>query len=72
MIERSSCPQRLRSAAETVGGTHVFLDGPEQRRMSKDYERLTEGSEAFIYVAMSRLMARRLAPSWGFSDSLRR
>jgi putative transposase len=31
------------------------------RRMSKDYERLTETSEAFIYVAMSRLMAKRLA-----------
>ena len=30
---------------------------------SKDYERLTETSEAFIYVAMSRLMARRLARS---------
>jgi hypothetical protein len=26
-----------------------------------DYERLTETSEAFIYVAMSRLMVRRLA-----------
>ena len=33
------------------------------RRMSKDYERLPESSEAFIYVAMSRLMARRLARS---------
>ena len=33
------------------------------RRMSKDYERLPETSEAFIYVAMSRLMARRLARS---------
>ena len=33
------------------------------RRMSKDYERLTETSEAFIYVAMSRLMVRRLARS---------
>jgi putative transposase len=33
------------------------------RRMSKDYERLPETSEAFIYVAMSRLMARRLAHS---------
>ena len=32
-------------------------------RMSKDYERLPESSEAFIYVAMSRLMARRLARS---------
>jgi putative transposase len=31
------------------------------RRMSKDYERLCATSEAFIYVAMSRLMARRLA-----------
>jgi putative transposase len=33
------------------------------RRMSKDYERLTETSEAFIYVAMSRLMVKRLACS---------
>jgi len=33
------------------------------RRMSKDYERLTETSEAFIYVAMSRLMVTRLARS---------
>src|SRR5215212_2234104 len=32
-------------------------------RMSKDYERLTETGEAFIYVAMSRLMARRLGRS---------
>jgi putative transposase len=35
----------------------------QNRRMSKDYERLTETSEAFIYLAMSRLMARRLARS---------
>jgi hypothetical protein len=33
----------------------------QNRRMSKDYERLPETSEAFIYVAMTRLMARRLA-----------
>jgi transposase len=33
----------------------------QNRRMSKDYERLPESREAFIYVAMSRLMARRLA-----------
>jgi putative transposase len=33
------------------------------RRMSKDYERLSATSEAFIYVAMSRLMVRRLARS---------
>jgi putative transposase len=35
----------------------------QNRRMSKDYERLPESSEAFIYVSMSRLMARRLARS---------
>lgn len=31
------------------------------RRMSKDYEYLTESSEAMFYLAMSRLMLRRLA-----------
>ena len=35
----------------------------QNRRMSKDYERLPESGEAFIYAAMSRLMARRLARS---------
>lgn len=33
----------------------------QNRRMSKDYERLPETGEAFIYVAMTRLMVRRLA-----------
>jgi putative transposase len=33
----------------------------QDRRMSKDYERLPESSEAFVYVAMSRLMARKMA-----------
>ena len=32
-----------------------------QRRLARDYERLPETSEAFIYVAMIRLMVRRLA-----------
>ena len=31
------------------------------RRMAKDYERLCATGEAFIYVAMTRLMVRRLA-----------
>ena len=42
-----------------VERTFSWID--QNRRMSKDYERLTETSEAFIYVAMSRLMVRRLA-----------
>ena len=35
----------------------------QNRRMSKDYERLAETSEAFVYVAMTRLMLRRLVRS---------
>jgi putative transposase len=35
----------------------------QNRRMSKDYERLAETSEIFVYVAMTRLMVRRLARS---------
>lgn len=35
----------------------------QNRRLSKDYERLPQSGEAFIYVAMSRLMVRRLARS---------
>ncbi|MBF0155323.1 MAG: transposase, partial [Magnetococcales bacterium] len=33
------------------------------RRLSKDYERLTETSESMIYAAMIRLMVKRLARS---------
>jgi putative transposase len=32
-----------------------------QRRLARDYERLPETSEVFIYIAMIRLMVRRLA-----------
>jgi putative transposase len=35
----------------------------QNRRLSKDYERLPESGEAFIYAEMSRLMVRRLARS---------
>jgi transposase len=44
-----------------VERTFSWID--QNRRMSKDYERLPQRSEAFIYVAMSRLMVRRLARS---------
>ena len=33
------------------------------RRLSKDYEALPESSEAFIYVAMTQVMLRRLKPT---------
>ena len=33
----------------------------QSRRLSKDYEGLPKSSEAMIYIAMTRLMLRRLA-----------
>jgi hypothetical protein len=50
-------------AEEMGSGEDLFLAGPEQEDELRDYERLPESSEAFIYAAMSRLMARRLARS---------
>ena len=43
-----------------VERTFAWLN--QSRRLSKDYERLCETSEALIYAAMTRLMVRRLAP----------
>jgi transposase len=40
-------------------GTFAWLS--QNRRMSKDYERLCATAEAFVYVAITRLMVRRLA-----------
>ena len=42
-----------------VERTFSWID--QNRRMSKDYERLTATSEAFIYVAMTHVIVRRLA-----------
>jgi len=42
-----------------VERTFSWID--QNRRMRKDYERLCASGEAFVYAAMIRLMARRLA-----------
>lgn len=53
--------QEVRGSASTpVGRADLFLVGAEPQD-EKDYERLAATSEAFVYVAMLRLMARRLA-----------
>jgi putative transposase len=41
-----------------VERTFSWID--QNRRMSKDYERLSASGEAFVYAAMIRLMMRRL------------
>jgi putative transposase len=42
-----------------VERTFAWLN--HNRRLSKDYEKLPESSETFVYLAMTRLMLRRLA-----------
>jgi putative transposase len=41
----------------------TFAGFGRYRRLSKDYETLTESSEAVIYLAMTHLMLRRLKPA---------
>lgn len=43
-----------------VERTFAWFDA--NRRLSKDYQVLTDSSEAIIYIAMTRLLLRRLAP----------
>src|SRR5215208_5923680 len=50
---------RLLARRWVVERTFAWLS--QNRRMSKDYERLCATGEAFVYVAMTRLMLRRLA-----------
>src|SRR5215210_3982709 len=44
---------------QSIERTLAWID--QQRRMSKDYERLCASGEALVYAAMIRLMTRRLA-----------
>ena len=61
---RAAALARFYALAEEMGRverTFSWID--QNRRLSKDYEKLTATSEAFVYVAMSRLMVKRLARS---------
>jgi transposase len=59
--EGLSGPRRLGDLLRRWVVERTFSWLGHNRRMSKDYERLAETSEAFVYVAMTRLMVRRLA-----------
>lgn len=48
-------------AEEVGGGKDVRLALPQSPHEPMDYERLCATGEAFVYVAMTRLMVRRLA-----------
>jgi putative transposase len=61
--EKLSGPRRFGDLPRRWVVERTFSWLGQNRRMSKDYERLAATSEAFIYVAMSRLMVRRLARS---------
>ena len=56
---------------QSIERTFSWL-GQNRRRMSKDYERLCASVEAFVYVAMIRLMVRRLARARVYPNSFGR
>ena len=62
-LEEFSGPRRFGDLPRRWVVERTFSWLGQNRRMSKDYERLAESSEAFVYVAMTRLMVRRLAYS---------
>jgi hypothetical protein len=49
------------------GGAESFVD-VQNRRMSEDYERVSETGEAFMYEAMIRLIVRRSAHLGDYVD----
>jgi transposase len=61
--EKLSEPRRFGDLPRRWVVERTFSWLGQNRRMSKDYERLAETSEAFVYVAMTRVMVRRLARS---------
>ncbi len=59
LAEAHAAEGLLGIAKEVGSGADILLVG-QNRRLSKDYERLCASAEAFVYAAMIRLMVRRL------------
>ena len=66
--ERLGCRLEIVSRAAGLRGFAVLPRGwwGRQRRLSKDYEELPESSAAWVQIAMSRLMLRRIAQKPAF------
>jgi hypothetical protein len=47
---------------QSMERTFSWID--QNRRMSKDYERLCASGDAFVYACMISLMTRRVARNW--------
>ena len=58
--ERLMPPRGFKVLARRWVVERTFSWLSQNRRMSKDYERLCASAEAFVYAAMTRLMVRRL------------
>ena len=61
IVKRSETGFKILPHRWIVERTFAWL--VRQRRLARDYERLPHSSESFIYIAMIRLMVRRLANS---------
>ena len=72
MAEADAAARVCGFAAQMGGLERTFSWLGQNRRMSKDHERLCATGEALLYAAMTRVMARRLARAWAFSNSLSR
>jgi Transposase DDE domain len=59
--QRLMPPRGLRALPCRWEVLRAFAWLSQNRRMSKDYERLCASSEAFLYAAMIKLMVRELA-----------
>ena len=63
IVKRSDAVKGFVVIPKRWGVERTFSWFGRNRRLSKDYERLIESSEAFVYIASIRLMTKRLARS---------